>query len=181
MRFFHGTSAPLETNYILEGRGDSYESDWGHTDFYQVLEKYRPPGFLSHKEAVFLCHHPDHIDAAGGNTDYICEMKVLGSIDRHDMNWSSQISILMSEGHTDSQEIQECAYNYWHGVPHPDDNMWEYLTQKVIVLSCAPFEDAFIDEHIRENIHDSQFNAFKEHLNFEKNLENPSSKHKMKM
>lgn len=176
MRFFHGSFNELPVNLVLEGRGEDYENEWSKTTFFSVLEKYRPAGYISHKKAVFLCHNPDDIDAAGGGTDYICEIKVLGNIQRHDMNWCSEISCLIEDGVSDNDpRVKECAINYWTGIPYTDESIsvWEYITDKALILSCEDFDNAFLDENIPEKISERKFNTFKEKMLISQNLNKP--------
>ena len=166
MRFFHGTYEKLENGITLSGREEEYEKDWSNTDFYKILELFRPEEMISHKSGVFLCHHPDDIDAAGGGTDYICEMKPVGKIQRHDMNWSSEISSIMSDGY-DLEKIEKAASNYWKGVAYGNgkDSLWEYIAEGALVLSCHSFDSAFIEDDIPENISDAVFDRYKNKSN----------------
>lgn len=36
-------------------------------------------------------------------------------------------------------KIQEAALNYWNGVPHPNESVWEYLTPKAEVIKEVPY------------------------------------------
>lgn len=142
MRYFHGSRTAFETGFALSGRGDGYARDWGETDFYAVLERWRPVGAIAHAEAVFMVGDPDEVDLAGGATEWCLELAPCGQLDRHDMNWSSEISCLMSEGHAvDSPEVRRAAQAYWAGEPHRDENLWEYLARSAVVLACEPWED----------------------------------------
>lgn len=94
MRYYHGSSFLTASGTVLQGRGHAYEEEWGGTDFYAVLEAYRPAACIPHKEAVFMCADED-IDSCGGSLDIICELEPLGNVTRHDMNWSSEISCLL--------------------------------------------------------------------------------------
>ena len=105
-----------------------------------LLEKYRPPNMLAHKQSVFMCDDPDVIDLAGGGTEWLFEVEPLGVVQRHDQNWWSLMDCLISEGcPKDSEEIEEAANNYWEGVPH-GENVWEYLTPQARILSVDKFE-----------------------------------------
>ena len=102
--YYHGSSNYLPVGTILNAR-DEYESDWQHTDFYSILEKYRPSDQLSHKQSVFMCDNSDDLDSAGGGTEWVFTLEPLGPVQRHDMNWSSEISCLVSDGYSqDSPE-----------------------------------------------------------------------------
>jgi hypothetical protein len=69
MRYFHGSMDKMDVGTVLCGRGKDYERDWGKTDFYSILEHYRPSNCLAHFDAVFAVEHPDDIDLAGGGTE----------------------------------------------------------------------------------------------------------------
>lgn len=139
-QYFHGSMNYLPVGTILTPRMDEYEKDWQNTDFYNILEKYRPSNMLSHKESVFMVDNEDDIDLAGGGTEWMFIVKPLGPIQKHDINWSSEISGLVSDGYSiDSTEIINAANNYWKGVPHPAENVWEYLTTKAKIISVEKY------------------------------------------
>lgn len=138
--FYHGSYDPLPVGTILVNDGERYEADWSHTDFYDVLERYRPPDKLAHRDAVFMVADLDDIDVAGGATEYILTLEPLGPVSQHDLNWSSVISCLLSEGYDpESSEVIDAASNYWQGVPHPDESVWEYLTPRARVLAVGAY------------------------------------------
>ena len=140
MRYFHGSYTNLPVGFELKGRGNAYEEAWSHTDFYAVLEKHRPSHMLPHKNAVFMCDDIEDIDLAGGATDFIFELKPLSSVSKHDLNWSSEISCLISEGYAiNSNQVIHAAKNYWEGIAHPNESVWEYLTEKAIIIAKHVF------------------------------------------
>jgi len=137
--YYHGSSNDIKVGTILTPRND-YENDWKNTDFYWPLEKHRPNNMLSHKDSVFMVDDPDDVDLAGGATDYLLTVKPLGIIQKHDLNWSSEISMLVSNGYdVDSIEIKKAAENYWQGMPHPNESVWEYLTTRAEVLASEEY------------------------------------------
>lgn len=137
--YFHGSYIQLPVGTVLKPR-DAYEADWGHTDFYQLLERYRPKDKLAHKQSIFMCDNPNDIDAAGGGTDWMFTLEPLGPVQRHDLNWGSEISSLISDGYAaDSPEVIEAAKNYWDGVPHHNESLWEYLTPSALITAVEPF------------------------------------------
>lgn len=141
--FYHGSYDAIDDGTVLKGRGDAYEADWKHTDFYPVLERYRPETFVPHRDAVFLVDDIDDIDNAGGATEWVIEVIPAGEVTRHDMNWSSEISCLLSDGHdAASPKVAEAAGNYWRGVEHPDGALWEYLAREAMVVTSYEFDDA---------------------------------------
>lgn len=96
---------------------------------------------LAHRDAVFMIGDPNEVDIAGGGTEWIFEVTPHGPVSRHDLNWSSQISCLMGDGHTlSSPEVATAANNYWNGVPHHNENVWEYLTTSATIIDVGMFE-----------------------------------------
>jgi hypothetical protein len=137
--FYHGSSKRLPVGTVLKPRREDYEKDWNNTDFYAVLEHYRPANMLAHKDAVFMCDNPDDIDNSGGATDWLLTVEPLGDVQRHDLNWSSEISRLVSDDPDDIEAIQRAAENYWNGIPHHDENVWEYLTPSARVVAVEAY------------------------------------------
>lgn len=137
--FFHGSHEELEVGTILRGRGSDYESDWSRTNFYAALERYRPEGMLSHKDAVFMCDNADDIDAAGGGTEWLFHVRPLGRVERHDMNWGSAISGAIDDG-ADDAEIERLAHGYWAGLPYEGgETVWEYLTPPAEIVAVETY------------------------------------------
>ncbi len=118
---------------------DDYEKNWEHTDFYSVLEKYRPHNMLGHSQSVFMCSDPDDVDLAGGGTEWLFKVEPLGHVEKHDLNWSSEISMLIDGKSPDSDEVKQAALNYWNGVPHHNESVWEYLTPKARILEVEEY------------------------------------------
>lgn len=145
--YVHGSSKPLDKGLILTGRGDVYEQNWADTDFYHILERHRPSHMIAHKDGVFMCNSVEDVGLAGGSEEYIAILEPVGTIERHDMNWYSQISCLVSDGYgIDSFEIIEAARNYWNGVPHFDESVWEIISSEAKVIDCLCFDD-FIETY----------------------------------
>lgn len=96
--FYHSSGKQLPVGTILCGRGQDYHNDWGLSDFYQILEENRPSEYLPHKDAVFFLDNDNELDCAGGETEWVFEVEPIGIISRHDLNWSSEISSLISDG-----------------------------------------------------------------------------------
>lgn len=141
--YYHGSYDNLPVGTILTAR-DDYENRWGNTDFYQILEMYRPKHMLSHRESVFMCDNPDDVSIAGGATDYLFTLRALGPVERHDLNWSSEISNLLSQDYEwDSDEIMEAAQYYWQGTPYTEiydgESVWEYLTRRAKILKVEEY------------------------------------------
>lgn len=137
--FYHGSMDELPVGTVLTPR-DNYESNWGATSFYAALEAYRPQSMLSHHQAVFICSDPDDVDLAGGGTEWLFTVEPIGKIERHDLNWSSEISMLIDDGYAiNSLEVANAAKNYWNGTPHTGEQVWEYLTPKAKILQVEEY------------------------------------------
>jgi hypothetical protein len=137
--FYHSSANELDVGTILTGRGSDYDRDWGYVPFFEVLERYRPANKLSHRDAVFMVGNEDDLDSAGGSTEYVFTLKALGSVSKHDMNWSSRIASMVDDGlDYDDTRIKQAAEKYWSGEP-TDDPLWEYLTTKAEILAVEEF------------------------------------------
>ena len=134
-KYYHGSYDKLDVGTVLTPGGDDYESSWGGTNFYGPLEKFRPPEKLAHKEGVFMVGSDDDVDVAGGATDYVYTVEPIGEVQKHDLNWGSEISMLIDDGHTlNDPEVKEAAENYWNGVPHHNEQVWEYLSPRAKIV-----------------------------------------------
>jgi hypothetical protein len=140
--YYHGSHSPIEPGTVMTGRGVRYESQWTDADFFWALEIHRPEGCLAHRDAVFMVDNVEDIDNAGGCTDFCLEVMPEEPVSRHDLNWSTEISCLISDGHAPrSEAVREAALNYWKGLPHPErEPVWECLARKVTVLKCEALD-----------------------------------------
>lgn len=136
---YHGSMQQLEVGTILSPRNQAYEDDWGHTGFYEYLEKYRPSNSIAHRDAVFMVDNEDDVDVAGGGTEWLFTVQPLGPVERHDMNWGSEISMLLDDEHNNQDKIKQAAINYWNGVPHTNESVWEYLTTSAKILHVEEY------------------------------------------
>lgn len=92
-----------------------------------------------------MCDNEDDVDLCGGSIDFIYEVEPIGKIQKHDLNWGSEVSCLMSDNYNiHSNEVKNAALNYWNGLPHIDENVWEYLTEKFIVKELVHTEELTI-------------------------------------
>ena len=138
--YYHGSMDYLPVGTVLRARGQDYERDWSDTDFYKVLERYRPANKPSHNDSVFMVAEPDDIDLAGGGTEWMMTVKPLGPVSKHDINWSSEISGLLDDGYAmDSDEVKHAAEQYWAGAPHPNESVWEYLTPSAEIVAVEKY------------------------------------------
>ena len=95
---------------------------------------------IAHSQAVFMAGSEEDAELAGGGADWIFTVQPLGPVQKHDINWSSHISCLAEEDYEPNDpEVVEAALNYWNGVPHPDENLWEYLTTYAEILTVETF------------------------------------------
>ena len=84
----------------------------------------------------------DDIDLAGGATDHIYLVEPMGKPEPHDVNWLSEIDLIMSdawdEGTQESEEtiekVKNAALNYWNGVPHYNESVWEFLVPSAKII-----------------------------------------------
>ena len=135
-KFYHGSHDQFEVGEILTPGEDEYEEGMENVEWYHVLHQHRPMESRQHSWSVFMTGNEDDIDVAGGSTDYVYEVEPIGDVERHDINWASEISYLLDAGHDhDSAEIAEAAANYWAGKPHHNEQVWEYLAPKARIVS----------------------------------------------
>jgi hypothetical protein len=137
MKYLHASLIKLESGTILKPRND-YEQHWGKTDFYNILEQYRPKEMLSHKESIFMCTSADDLDNAIGG-EYIFEVEPLGKIEIHDLNWSTEVSILVSDN-APIEMIKEAALNYWNGTIHQNGELFEYMALSAKIIKVHLYE-----------------------------------------
>jgi hypothetical protein len=138
-QYYHGSYDELPVGTILTPR-DDYEDKWHSADFYGPLEMYRPANMLPHKASVFMCDNADDVDLAGGATDWLFTVVPIGNVEKHDLNWGSEVSMLMSDGHEiDSEEIMQASENYWKGIPHPNESVWEYCAPKAKIVAVEEY------------------------------------------
>lgn len=139
-KLYHGSSDYLPVGTILTPR-DDYESRWEHTNFFRPLEFYRQKDKLSHAKSVFMVDNEDDVDLAGGGTDYIFTVIPIGPVQKHDMNWASEISSLIDLGHDiDSPEVEDAAAAYWAGEESPNEIIWEYLAPKAKIIAVEVYK-----------------------------------------
>lgn len=136
MSYYHGSFDKLPEGTILVPRPD-YERHWGTNAWYHILEQYRPVNMISHKQAVFMTGTIEDVELAGGAETFIYKVEALGPVSKHDINWTSEIECLLSEDDPDEEAVREAAKNYWSGVPHLNESVWEFLTTKARIVSLV--------------------------------------------
>ena len=163
-KFYHGSHDQFEVGEILTPGEDEYEEGMENVEWYHVLHQHRPMESRQHSWSVFMTGNEDDIDVAGGSTDYVYEVEPIGDVERHDINWASEISYLLDAGHEpDSDEIKEAAANYWAGKPHHNEQVWEYLAPKAKIVGVLAEGDMkadreagikYVDDPDWERLHD---------------------------
>ena len=138
MNYLHASLEELNVGTILKPK-DNYVEHWEKTDFYNILEKYRPPHMLAHHESVFMCETAEDLDNCMGG-EYIFEIKPHQKIEKHDMNWSSEVSMLVCDN-APEEKIKMAAENYWNGVPHTNESLWEYLTPSAEIIAVHLYDE----------------------------------------
>lgn len=138
-KYYHGSMDELPVGTVLTPR-DNYEDNWSGTDFYAALEHYRPKHMLAHKHRLFMCDNADDVDLAGGGTEWLFTVEPQGKVERHDINWGSEISMLIGDGYdVNTPEVKHAATNYWNGIPHTNEQVWEYLTPAAKIIAVEPY------------------------------------------
>ena len=133
--FYHGSMDELPIGTILIPGEDDYEENWSHNLWFQALEKYRPKEYRPHSWSVFMVGSDNDIDVAGGYTDHVYVVKPIGDVEKHDLNWASELGYLFDKDFDmESDEIKQAALNYWKGVPHHNEQVWEYLAPKAKIV-----------------------------------------------
>ena len=143
-QYYHGSYDDLPVNTVLTPENGNFMGTFEEyeMDSHFKLEQFRPSSYLSRDNAIYMCDNPDDIDNAGGASDHIYLVVPLGKVEKHDLNWMSEIDLIMSEaaenGETESeatiQKVMDAALNYWNGVPHYNESVWEYLAPSAQIL-----------------------------------------------
>lgn len=150
--FYHGTYGYHPYKTVFEGRGEEYHAEWVALDHYEAIHHHAPAGALHHRDAVFMCDKINDIDACGGATEVVALLRPLGPVNRHDMQWTGHISLLLDRGlKIDDPEVAEACRRYWDGTPKTEgEALWEYITPKAEVLACCDYEDPDVEMTLRE-------------------------------
>lgn len=142
--YFHGSYHRLTEGTILIPEKGNFMGTFSQyeMDSHFKLEQFRPSNFLSRNNAVYICQNIDDIDLAGGSTDHIYLVDPIGKIEPHDVNWLSEIDLIMSvsfdEGTQEDEftinKVEQAALNYWHGIPHYNESIWEFLVASAKII-----------------------------------------------
>lgn len=143
-KYYHGSYDFLPNGTILTPDKGNFMGTFSQDemDSHFKLEQFRPSNYLSRNKAVYMSRDIDDIDLSGGATDHIYEVQPLGKVERHDLNWMTEIDIIISDawdsGTQEEQEtldkVKNSALNYWKGVPHYNESVWEYLVLSAEIL-----------------------------------------------
>lgn len=118
-----------------------YAARFGHRDFLDALERYRPAGMLGHHNGVVMHASPDDLDNSGGG-EWLHELQPLpgAALQRHDAAWANQLATLLADEASccDERLIRVAADKYWRGEAS-DDPQWEYLAARVIVVAVQDY------------------------------------------
>jgi len=151
MVFLHGSYDSHPEGRRLTPQSDR-AAEWEELEFVRALERYRPDWAIPHREAVFLCQDPDHLDPCGAPIDHVVEVSPEGPFSRHDQNWISQICCLLDDHDSEHPEIARAAAAYWAGHPHPDGPVWEIRARAAVVIRARPdlseVEQSLYESHI---------------------------------
>jgi len=127
--FLHGSDTFLSIGTILYPDPDWFKG-FGANNWDNILTKYKSPQFLPRHNVVYMVDGKDKegVDVIlGDQYKYIYQVKPIGKIEKHDINWISEIETLISEKSSEDK-IKEAALNYWNGVPHYNEQLWEYVS-----------------------------------------------------
>jgi hypothetical protein len=105
---------------------------------FDLLDQFKPGGYIGRNEGIYMCDNVDDIDWAGGATEYTYIVEPVGRVERHDQNWMYEIEILINDAHMDNfgndemgslgdpnskarkklmNDIKKAAHGYWKGEP----------------------------------------------------------------
>ncbi len=144
LTYFHGSGIALPKGTILVPRGiEGWKNDPSHLK----VEAFRPHQFLSREKAVFMSQDLDELDLSGASTNHVYEVQPLGPVQKHDINWLSEIDMVISEladGRDQEdedviEEIEKIAKKYWMGEPYDGESVWEFLTPSAKVIKEVDF------------------------------------------
>lgn len=143
MIYYHGSYDDLPIGTVLTPEKGNFVNtiqDFEMESHFK-LEMFRPSGYISRNNAVYMCDNPEEVDLAGGANDHIYAVEPLGVVEQHDLNWMTEIDMIMdkyfNQGNPDAavEEVEQAALNYWNGVPHYNESVWEYLTPAAKIIN----------------------------------------------
>jgi len=136
-RYLHGSYDQLPSGTVLTPDKGNFMGTFSQDEMesHFKLEQFRPSEFLSRNKAVYMSQDVDDIDFSGGATDHVYVVEPMGKIEQHDINWMSEIDLILcdawesgtqEDGNT-IEKVKKAALNYWNGVPHSNESVWEFL------------------------------------------------------
>lgn len=132
--YYHGSQTEFPVGFVLTPQPGGYAmlEDEDVAEIEMVLEKYRPPGKIARRDAVYMVRDPDEIDSAGGYIDFVYTVIPIGDVEASDMGWYSELSFDMPE-----DEAQRLAEGYWSGKPFPRDrgSLFEYRVRSAEIVA----------------------------------------------
>ncbi len=138
MRYWHASFDRLPVGTTLTPRV-GYEERWSSYCVGRILEDLRPADQIAHRDAVFMCDDPQSCDDAGAHCEWLFEVVPQGVVERHDMEWATEIDRLVSNGWPDADpRVVELARRYWSQEPSPTPT-WEYLAASALVVAVEPY------------------------------------------
>jgi hypothetical protein len=133
---WHGSANDLAVGAVLVARPDGYVAS-AHPALEALFEAERPEAAIPRAEAVYLVAREEHVEAAGGNTDWMARVEVRPGepLERHDLAWYSAAQGYLEDG--DHESAADCARAYWTGDRFHDRSasLFEYLCRSTVVLS----------------------------------------------
>lgn len=133
---YHGSRKEFPVDFVLTPQNDGYVNDPEVSVTEKIMEKFRPEGHLSRRDSIFMVDDPDDIDNAGGYLAYIYKVAPIGSIEKNDLAWYSDLSIYAPYNELDDELIQS-AKNYWSGISHPENSLMEYRAKSAKIIEIV--------------------------------------------
>ena len=140
MFLLHCSNIAHPEGQVLTARGDGY-----YQPYDQILEMFRPSGFIARKNAVYMVDHGDDICLCGGGMDHVFVVKPEQPVTRYDLNWTSEICSLLDTvakmplcKEDADPRLVHAARSYWAGLPHPNESIREYLAPSAEVVCEIP-------------------------------------------
>ena len=141
--FLHGSDIKLSKGTELKS-SDNYEEKWSDLTSYEILEKFRPDGVRPQKDSVFCVGCEEDLEYSGGGEEFVFVVKSIGKVTQHDMNWATEVSILLGDDVPMSDtRYEEYAKNYWHGESAKligKEPVWEFMMDSAQILKVFDFD-----------------------------------------
>jgi hypothetical protein len=133
---FHGSELELDIGTIVMRPENGYVNL--KEPYEAFLESARPENMISRTEAVFTVGKEDDIDPAGGSTEFVYLVELIGHVQAHDMNWLTEVQICLEDDDHEGAYLN--AKKYWSGeeYPFPENRLVEYIAKSFKVLELVP-------------------------------------------